>query len=342
MRGKDRDNYPLTTNHYPLPHTARGYLYIAAATFCWGLSAAMGRAMFTGRLSGGAHVLRAIDPLILAQSRSAIALLVLAPILFFQNRSTLRVRGSHLAQFFLLGIVGLAGSNYFYYFAIEKTTVATAIVLQYVAPVWVLLYMLARRLQRPTALRISGVLLAVIGCAFAVGEVAARASFPWLVISGVRFNPLGVAAAELAAITFAFYNVYGQHLLQIYQRWTVLVYSLLGAAVFWLLINPPWKIVAQHYSGGQWLFMLVFSIGSMLIPFSLYFAGLQHLDPTRAIVTACLEPVWAILLTAMILGELVSPMQVVGIVVVLAATILIQRPDRKAPAEPTIAVEPME
>jgi len=215
-------------------------------------------------------------------------------------------------------------------------------VLQYVAPVWVLLYMLARRLQRPTALRISGVLLAVVACALAVGEVAARSQFPWLAISGVRFNPSGVVAAELAAITFAFYNVYGQHLLQIYQRWTVLVYSLLGAAVFWLLVNPPWKIVAQHYSSGQWLFMLVFAIGSMLIPFSLYFIGLQHLDPTRAIVTACLEPVWAILLTAMILGELVSPMQVVGIVVVLAATIVIQRPDRKAPAEPTIAVEPME
>jgi drug/metabolite transporter (DMT)-like permease len=298
--------------------------------------------MFTGRLSGGAHVLRAIDPLILAQSRSTISLLILAPILYFQNRSSLRVRGSHLAQFFLLGIVGLAGSNYFYYFAIEKTTVATAIVLQYVAPVWVLLYMLARRLQRPTALRISGVLLAVVGCAFAVGEVAARGSFPWLAISGVRFNPSGVVAAELAAITFAFYNVYAQHLLQIYQRWTVLVYSLLGAAVFWLIVNPPWKIVAQHYSGGQWLFMLVFAIGSMLIPFSLYFIGLQHLDPTRAIVTACLEPVWAILLTAIILGELVSPMQVVGIVVVLSGTILVQRPDRKAPAEPTIAVEPIE
>ena len=88
--------------------------------------------------------------------------------------------------------------------------------------------------------------------------------------------------------------------------------------------------------------MLIFSIASMLIPFSLYFTGLQHLDATRAIVTACLEPVWAILLTAMILGELVTPIQVVGIVVVLAATILVQVPDRKAPAEPTIAVEPIE
>ena len=85
---------------------------------------------------------------------------------------------------------------------------------------------------------------------------------------------------------------------------------------FWLVLNPPWKIAAQHYSSVQWLFMLIFSIASMLIPFSLYFTGLQHLDATRAIVTACLEPVWAILLTAMILGELVTPIQVVGIVVV--------------------------
>jgi drug/metabolite transporter (DMT)-like permease len=191
-------------------------------------------------------------------------------------------------------------------------------------------------------LRISGVVLAVIGCALAVGEVAVRRGFPWLVLSGMRFNMIGVAAAETAAISFAFYNVYGQHLLQIYDRWTVLLYSLLGASVFWQLVNPPWKIVAQHYTAGQWLFMLVFSITSMLVPFSLYFAGLQYLDPTRAIVTACLEPVWAILLTAIILGELVSPMQVVGIAVVLSATILVQRPDRKAPAEPRIAVEPIE
>jgi DME family drug/metabolite transporter len=341
-RKQDFPNELATSNPPSFAHPTRGYLFIAAATFFWGLAAALGRGMFTGRFTGGTHVLAPIDPLVLAQSRSTIALLILAPILLLKRRTSLRVRGSHLAQFFLLGILGLAASNYFYYFAIEKTSVATAIVLQYVAPVWVLLYMLVRGLQRATRLRISGVVLAVIGCALAVGEVAVQRGFPWLALSGVRFNVIGVVAAELAAISFAFYNVYGQHLLQIYDRWTVLLYSLLGASVFWQLLNPPWKIVAQHYSTGQWLFMLVFSIASMLIPFSFYFAGLQYLDPTRAIVTACLEPVWAILLTAIILGELVSPMQVVGIAVVLSATILVQRPDSKAPSEPRIAVEPIE
>jgi drug/metabolite transporter (DMT)-like permease len=332
----------LTSLPASKPHPVRGYLFIAAATFFWGLSATLGRAVFTGKLFVGAQALRPIDPLILAQSRTTIALLILLPVLLLKARSSLRVRSRHLVQFFLLGILGLAASNFFYYFAIQKTSVATAIVLQYVAPVWVLLYMLARRLQRPTMRRVSAVVLAVLGCGLAVGELAAQRGFPWLAISGIRFNTVGVVAAELAAISFAFYNVFGQHLLQIYQRWTVLVYSLLGAAVFWQLVNPPWRVIAQHYSGGQWLFMAIFAVTSMLVPFSLYFTGLQHLDPTRAIVTACLEPVWAILLTALILGELVSAMQVVGIVVVLSATMLVQRPERKDRSEPLIAVEPIE
>jgi drug/metabolite transporter (DMT)-like permease len=301
----------------------------------------MGRAVFTGRIAIGGQHLGKIDPLIIAQSRTTISLLALAPFLLLRNRAALRLRGRHLAQFFVLGVVGLAASNYFYYLAIERTSVATAIVLQYVAPVWVLLYMLARKLQRPTAQRVLGVALAVAGCAFAVGELSGRTDFPWIGLSGVRFSSIGVIAAQLAAISFAFYNVYAQHLLQTYQRWTVLVYALLGAAAFWIVLNPPWRIAAHHYSGGQWGFMSVFSMTSMLVPFSFYFAGLQHLDPTRAIVTSCLEPVFAILLTAILLGELVSPIQVLGMLIVLSATVLVQRPDRSH-VEPTIAVEPIE
>jgi drug/metabolite transporter (DMT)-like permease len=301
----------------------------------------MGRAVFTGRVTLAGHVLPKIDPLMIAQGRTTIALLILAPILLLKNRPALRVRGAHLIQFLPLGGLGVAASNYFYYLAIERTSVATAIVLQYVAPVWVLMYMVARKLQRPTLQRVLGVALAVVGCAFAVGMLAGRSGFPWLGLSGVHFSGVGVLAAELAAISFAFYNVYAQHLLQTYSRWTVLVYALLWSAAFWIVVNPPWKIAAQHYSGGQWLFLALFSLTSMLIPFSFYFSGLQHLDPTRAVVTSCLEPVFAILLTAVLLGELVSPIQVVGMLIVLAATMLVQRPDREH-HEPTIAVEPIE
>jgi drug/metabolite transporter (DMT)-like permease len=87
--------------------------------------------------------------------------------------------------------------------------------------------------------------------------------------------------------------------------------------------------------------MLVFSPVSVLGPFSCYFAGLQHLDPTSAIVASCLEPVFSILIAALVLGELVRPTQTLGIILVLVAIVLIQLPERAAQAEELI-VEPME
>jgi drug/metabolite transporter (DMT)-like permease len=76
-------------------------------------------------------------------------------------------------------------------------------------------------------------------------------------------------------------------------------------------------------------------------PFSLYFAGLQHLEPTRAIVVSCLEPVFSIVIAAVALGEVMKPLQTVGIVIVLAAIVVVQMPDRNLREEVTV-VEPIE
>jgi len=242
----------------------------------------------------------------------------------------------------LLGILGVAGSNFFYYYAIQQTTVATAIILQYLAPVFVLLYMLARRLQHATAQRVLGVTAAVLGSVLAIGVVQRTQAIPWLAVStsSLRFNFSGVAAALIAAVAFSFYNIYGRELLAHNDRWRVLTWALAGAGAFWLLINPPWKIIAAHYSLPQWGFMGVFSITSILIPFSLYFLGLHYLDATRAIVTSCLEPVFSIAIAAAALGETVTGVQIVGIVVVLSATVVVQLPEKQQTHG--VLIEPME
>jgi drug/metabolite transporter (DMT)-like permease len=65
------------------------------------------------------------------------------------------------------------------------------------------------------------------------------------------------------------------------------------------------------------------------------------LEPTRAIVASCLEPVFSIVIAAFVLGELLRPMQTVGIVLVLIAIVLIQLPERMARGE-ELLVEPIE
>jgi DME family drug/metabolite transporter len=314
-------------------HPVRGYLYIATATFLWGISASLGRAAFTGRLLPGGQSLGAIDPLILSQSRTTFSMLVLLPLLAsLRGWRALLMPRRDVAHTFLLGILGVAASNYCYYLAIQRTNVATAIILQYTAPAWVLIYMVARGRQKPTVARVSAVALAIAGIAMVIGIIGP---------GNLRLDTIGVIASLLAAFSFAFYNVGGHSILARYDRWVVLLWTLIAAASFWIVVNPPWKIIAAHYSGTQWLFLLLFALVSVLGPFSLYFAGLQHLEPTRAIVVSCLEPVFSILIAAVALGEVMKPLQTLGIVMVLAAILLVQMPDRKS-HESIAVVEPIE
>jgi drug/metabolite transporter (DMT)-like permease len=252
--------------------------------------------VFIGKLLVAGEASHAIDPLILSQTRTSFSLFVLFPVLVGRRGwQRIELPATDLVQCLVLGMLGVAASNYFYYVAIQRTSVAIAIVLQYTAPVWVLLYVVARGQQRLTLQKVAAVGVAVAGIALTIGIVGGKSAVPF------RLDSYGLIAAMLASFSFAFYNVGGHRILVRYDRWRVLVWTLSSAAVFWLIVNPPWRVVAAHYTLAQWAFLFVFSMVSVLGSFSLYFLGLQYLEPTRAIIVSCTEPVFSILLAAILL-----------------------------------------
>jgi drug/metabolite transporter, DME family len=301
------------------PHSHRGYVYIACSAVFWGTSATLGRAAFTGRLFPGSGIAR-VDPLVLSQARTTFSFLaVLIGLLLLRKRDRFRVPLADLARLAALGLAGVAASNYFYYVAIQRTNVATAIIVQYTAPIWVLLYMVARRLERATLPKMIAVLLAIVGIALVIGMFGQRR---------LQLDSVGVMAALVAAFSFSYYNIFGHSILERYDRWTVLLFTTFAASVFWIFVNPPSKIVAAHYTPQAWAFLFVFAVLSVLLPSAFYFAGLQLLTPTRAIITSCLEPVFSILIAAAALHEAVLPLQAVGMLMVLCAIVVVQRPSR--------------
>ncbi|HZR28817.1 MAG TPA: DMT family transporter [Terriglobales bacterium] len=303
-------------------HPWRGYFYIAAAALCWGISANLGKAMFSGRSILGLPPVRRLEVQVLSQGRVTIAFFVLAALLLLvRGRRALAMSAGDALRCMMLGVLGVAGANFFYYYAISVSSVSVAIIVQYTAPVWVLLYMVTRGYERATLPRILAVAAAVLGIALVIGIVGEH---------GVQLVWKGVAASLLAAFSFCFYTIYGRKLLGAHDRWQVIAYALLGTSLFWIVVNPPWKIAAAHYSREQWIFLTVFAFTSMLIPFSFYFAGLRHLDPTRTIVTSCLEPVFTILIAATFLQEHLGWLQILGIVLVLTATVVVQAPPANA------------
>lgn len=301
----------------PPQGSTRGIIYIATAAFLWGVSASMGRAAFTGHMWSGSGI-RNVNPLILSQCRTGFAFLAVGIVLLVR-RGVQRLRVSRLdfAKLFLLGLGGVAASNYFYYLAIQRTNVATAIILQYTAPVWVLLFMVARGTERLTVVKLVSVLLAITGIALVIGLIRH---------TRLQLDLLGVAAALIAAFSFSYYNIGGHAVLAKYDRWMVLLYTTLSASLFWIIVNPPNKILAAHYNASTWLFLGIFSFLSVLLPFAFYFAGLELLVPTKAIIASCLEPVFSVLIAAVALKEIVGPLQALGMLMVLSAIILAQRP----------------
>ena len=293
--------------------------------------------MFTGKLGLSGEALHPIDPLILSQTRTSFSLLVLLPLLVARRGwQRIKLPTPDLIQCLVLGMLGVAASNYFYYVAIQRTSVAIAIIVQYTAPVWVLLYVVARGEQKLSLQKVAAVAVALAGIALTIGIIGTKSSAPF------RLDSYGLFAAVLASFSFAFYNVGGHRVLARHDRWRVLVWTLASASVFWLFVNPPWKVVATHYAPAQWAFLLVFSMISVLGSFSLYFLGLQYLEPTRAIIASCLEPVFSILLAAALLGEGVRPIQTLGIVLVLSAIVIVQLPGRGAAEQESVVVDPIE
>jgi len=314
-------------------------LFIGSAAFLWGVSAALGRAVFTGKLPLAGEALHPIDPLILSQTRTTFSLLVLLPVLAFpyKERGGWRRIGlptRDLIQCLILGMLGVAASNYFYYLAIQRTSVAIAIVLQYTAPVWVLFYVVARGQQKLSLQKVGAVAVAIVGISLTIGIIGGPSR------AQLQLDTYGLIAATLASFSFAFYNLGGHRILARHDRWRVLVWTLISASVFWLVVNPPWKI--GHYTPVQWVYLFIFSMISVLGSFSLYFLGLQYLGPTRAIIASCLEPVFSILLAAIFLREGVHPIQTLGIVLVLSAIVIVQLPGRATADREVVMVDPIE
>jgi drug/metabolite transporter, DME family len=323
-----RDPKPIETATWG-PTSYAGYFYIAAACLFWGISASLGRAAFTGRLFPGSGISQ-LSPVILSQARTTFSFLaVLIALAAIRGLRPLRLPRADLGRMFLLGIGGVAVSNYFYYLAIQRTNVATAIVVQYTAPIWVLLYTLVRRREKPAPGKLLSVLLALAGIALVIGIFGH---------GRLHLDSLGVMAALIAAFSFAYYNIFGHSILARYERWTVLLYTTMSASLFWIVVNPPTAIRSAAYSSMAWWFLLVFALVSVLVPFAFYFAGLEHLEPTKAIVASCLEPVFSILIAGLALREKISPLQGLGMAMVLTAIVAVQQ----SPGSRETVIEPIE
>ncbi|WP_445900184.1 DMT family transporter [Desulfosoma sp.] len=233
----------------------------------------------------------------------------------YQPPRKLRIAWRDVVYFMILGITGLAMVQFTYFYTISKIKVAAAILLEYLAPVLIALYSVTiarEKLTWPTMVAVTG---ATLGCYLVVGGYN---------LNLFHLNKVGLLSGLASAVSFAWYSVHGEHSMRRYSPWTVLFYAFFFAALFWNIAHPPLEAFRHAYAPVQWAWILYIAVLGTLMPFGLYFHGINLIRSTRASVTATLEPILAGFVSYFFLGETLERLQIIGGFLVIGAVILLQ------------------
>ena len=275
----------------------------------WGLSATLAR--WTMKHD--------IPPLTVVELRLSISVVILAVIFALFRPALFRIGRGDVLPLIILGTLGIAAVQGSYYTNVSWIGVGLAILLQYLAPTLVVAYEALVQRRAPSRLELAALLCATLGVALLVladGGAVARA------------NPQGIALGLASAAFFAFYIVYAKRLVSRISPFTVLFYGFLVAALFWMIFQPPSRIAAAHYDARTWALFLAIALGSALVPFGLFYAGLARLDASRAGIVALLEPIIAIGSSAWWLAEGLTWSQAAGAALILLGVGLATRTGR--------------
>ena len=279
---------------------ARGYLLVAAGAAMFALGGNLARYM----LDDGVGATR------LSELRSAGSLVLLAAALALTRRDLMRVERRDLPQLAFLGICGLALVHATYYAAIARLDIGVALVIQYMAPLVLLVWLRVRHGRRLAPSLWGAVALSIGGCALVV-----RAYNPG------ALNGAGVAYAIGACVTFAIYMVASERAGHRYESVTTLLWAFLFASLFWAVVQPWWSFPFARTNA--WLAVGVIVVGTLL-PFICVVAALRHIPAPRAAIAATLEPVLAALFAWWMHDEHLALVQLSGGFLVLAAVLWVQ------------------
>lgn len=252
------------------------------------------------------------EPSQLAELRILFSFLLLVAVLAALRRPDLIVRRAELPLLALFGIVGIGGVQLSYYESIQRLPIGVALVIQYTAPLLLLVYARLGGKQVDARLWVAAV-LTIAGCALVVGlyDESMRA-----------LNTVGALLAVLAAVIFAVYFILAERVLRVHRPWTALVYGLGFALIAWAVVRPLW-LLPWDLALASW--PLVAGIAVLTVtPFALTLSAVALIPAARVGLTSTFEPVVAAVVALFVLSEALEPLQLVGGAVVLAGIVIAQ------------------
>lgn len=305
--------------------TSTGLVFALASATTFGLSGALARGLLDAGWTAGAAV----------AVRISIAALVLAVpgVLALRGRWHLLRRSSLTVTTY--GVVAVAGSQVCYFYAVSYLQVSVALLIEYTAPVVVVLWLWLRHGNRPGRLTVAGAVIASLGLVLVLD-----------VISGVDLSTTGVLWALGATVGAATYFVIGADtdngLPPIALAASGLVVGAAVLVVAGLSGVLPMRmttadVVYDDLTVAWWIPVL--TLGLVTAAFA-YVTGIEagrRLGSRLSSFVALFEVLMALVFAWLLLGELPRGVQLIGGLFVLAGVVVVKLGE----GTPGVTVEPV-
>lgn len=227
-----------------------------------------------------------------------------------------------------LGLLCLSGAaigvNWILLFeAYNYTSVATATLCYYLAPMFVILASPLVVGERLTAKKLICVLTALLGMVFVSGVLESGGGS-----SDLRGVLLGLGAAVLYASVVLMNKQLGD--VPAYDRTIVQLGSSAAVLLPYVLLTE--NLGTLSFTPGTIALLLVVGVVHTGIAYALYFGSLMQLKAQTAAILSYIDPVVAVLLSALVLREHMSLLSGLGAILVLGAAVVSELPSRRKKA----------
>ncbi len=310
---------PALESRRPVPRPALGYALVWSAVVLWSLNAVVAKVVLESA---------DLSSMRLAEVRATGAALILVVAVALWRPANLRTNRRELGFLAVFGILGLAFVQLFYFVGIQRLDIGIALVINYLAPVFVALW--ARfYVHEPVRRRLwLAIALCLLGLSLVVELWGGSSSL----------DSVGVLACLVTALAYAGYVLMAESSLERGRD----VYSLLAwgfsfAALFWAVFQPWWTFPVGDVDGSVpllgrfddvslpvWLLVAYIVVLGTVVPFIFLVSALHHVPATRVTIIAMLEPVLAAIVAWIWLGEELAAVQIAGGLIVLVGVVLAQ------------------
>ena len=225
-----------------------------------------------------------------------------------------------LVQIVLFGFIGMLGTQYTYFSAIQFSNAAIATVLTYFGPTLVLIYMCLREKRKPLKYEIVSICLS----SFGVFLLATHGD-----ITSLQISFKALVWGILSALSVVFYTVQPESLLKKYGASIVVAWGMMIGGIFIAFVTKPWNINVTFDFITFLVLMLIIVFGT-IIAFILYLTGVNIIGPTKASIIACIEPVAATICAMLFLGVSFGFLDLIGFICIVSTIFIVAYFDKKA------------